>query len=403
MSKLLDALRRKYATPEEAVAALGLDTALLQEGGMAMDEATRTRSNRGRMLKAIAGTKLAQDADPEELGELLEALLGKEDDDNGGHSDDPMCREVDDILRGARADDTLRGRVRDTMMRHRADDRHRASDRRREADDRARREADDARRRSARDVEYDPHVPAVTDPRDHVPLSEEEMARKRDEEMREAEDRRREADDARKRLGRDETEEEEDARERASDARRRMGRDESEEERKKREDEEARDRKMRAEDAKKRLGRDEEPDEMRERMTRERGEDRKRWADDARKRHAADRRREADDARIRQAVDEAVSASERRHRETLEAERFVRDRLGQVPGLAADSAETIYRGALDAMGVDVKNVHPTLYRSLLERLPRPGAPTVVNPRPRQGGGTEGFSKMFPDAGRIEVQ
>ncbi len=40
--------------------------------------------------------------------------------------------------------------------------------------------------------------------------------------------------------------------------------------------------------------------------------------------------------------------------------------------LAQDSAEGVYRAALDMLGVNVAAIHPSAYRAILEAQPKPG-------------------------------
>ena len=229
----------------------------------------------------------------------------------------------------------------------------------------------------------------------------------------------RRARDARARLGRDESEEEREDRERresAEDARRRMGRDETPEECAKREAamdaRHARDRKRaddarhtkRADDAR-RMGRDAEEEEReRDAEDRKHADDRKardtkraddkRRADDARRardgeteeekkmreeREAEDRRRagdarRADDARHRAAMDEAIKDARRVERDIAAAREYVRPWVGSLPvSLAFDSAHEVYKKALDTLTVDVKDVHPSAYKAILDHVPIPGS------------------------------
>lgn len=185
----------------------------------------------------------------------------------------------------------------------------------------------------------------------------------------------------------DETEEEKAMRERsAADARARLGRDETPEEKAKREADfaKARDTK-RASDKK----------------ARDEAEDRKR---------ANDRR--AHDAAIaadtKKQVTEAIEGERINQRAISAAERFVRPWVGELASdLAFDSAPDVYKKALEMRGIEVKGMHPDAYRSILEHLPRAGEKTANNGSglahdaalPR---GIKSASERFAGAGNIRV-
>lgn len=155
---------------------------------------------------------------------------------------------------------------------------------------------------------------------------------------------------------------------------------------------------------------DEEPEsekEMMERHERE-GKDAKRARDRRAKDAAAEteakekEERKAEDARRasdRHATDEAIRtaiASERvRQEEIREAERVVRPWIGEI-ALAQDSAEAIYRLALDSLNVNAKGIHPSALRAVLEAQPRPGDRPVGTGRlAMDTAGGDAFAKRFP--------
>jgi 8-oxo-dGTP pyrophosphatase MutT (NUDIX family) len=86
----------------------------------------------------------------------------------------------------------------------------------------------------------------------------------------------------------------------------------------------------------------------------------------------------------RKAMDAAISvASEttrlstiKTMREIAEAREFVEPYVGKV-GLAFDSAEDVYKAALDGLKVDVAGVHPTALKSILLAQPKPGSENGV--------------------------
>lgn len=67
--------------------------------------------------------------------------------------------------------------------------------------------------------------------------------------------------------------------------------------------------------------------------------------------------------------------------------------------VACDSAEAVYRAALETMGVATTGVHPSAYRAILEAQPKPGA--VPAPRARLAADSVGddFATRFPNATR----
>lgn len=84
-----------------------------------------------------------------------------------------------------------------------------------------------------------------------------------------------------------------------------------------------------------------------------------------------------------------------------EAERFVVPWIGNL-ALACDSAEEVYKTALKAMGVDVKGVHPSAFRSILEHVPQPSNKATVDPLlATDSAATADFAKRFPGAAAIK--
>jgi hypothetical protein len=78
------------------------------------------------------------------------------------------------------------------------------------------------------------------------------------------------------------------------------------------------------------------------------------------------------------------------------AERAVRPWVGDIV-VAMDSADAVYKFALEKNGVDLKGVHPSAYPTILTYLPKPGdAP--ARPRPTgmaQDATHESVLKRFP--------
>lgn len=83
--------------------------------------------------------------------------------------------------------------------------------------------------------------------------------------------------------------------------------------------------------------------------------------------------RAAMDAAISVAVTKAEREMVARQRAIREAERAVAPFVGEVT-VAMDSAEEVYRLALDSAKVDLKGVPPAAYAAMVKMLPRPGSP-----------------------------
>jgi hypothetical protein len=88
--------------------------------------------------------------------------------------------------------------------------------------------------------------------------------------------------------------------------------------------------------------------------------------------------KKAMDAAIKSATDEAVAAARAEARAVRLAEQDVRPLLGDL--VAQDSAEAIYKLALDHMKIEVEGVHPSAYRVLVQQgiaAQKQQAPTPV--------------------------
>lgn len=198
MSKLGDALRRKYKTPQEAARVLGVDAALLASDSQIQEIDMTVLSRAAIMVRAAAIGKYAMDSSTIlSLDKIVEPLTAK----NWATSKAGVALAIKGLAKDAKLEDVT------GMLDH-----------------------------------LEKAGAAADEPNSGMP-----EACTIDWEA--------EAEDARKRLGRDETPEEEEEREKkmsAKDARKRYGRDESEEEKKKREgeDKKARDARRGARDAK---------------------------------------------------------------------------------------------------------------------------------------------------------
>jgi hypothetical protein len=83
-----------------------------------------------------------------------------------------------------------------------------------------------------------------------------------------------------------------------------------------------------------------------------------------------------------------------------EAERVVRPWIGEL-AMAQDSAEAVYRLALDSIGVKVDGVHPSALRAILEAQPRPDA---AKPKrmAQDAKGAADFAERFPAHNRLKL-
>jgi hypothetical protein len=100
------------------------------------------------------------------------------------------------------------------------------------------------------------------------------------------------------------------------------------------------------------------------------------------------------DAAVRRARDEAVATV----RAIAEAEAYCHPLVGKME-LAFDSAEAVYKAALETMGVSIEGLHPTAYRAVLEAQPKPGANLRLIAQDSASPSVE-FTKQFPDGQRL---
>nr|WP_321986153.1 hypothetical protein [uncultured Lichenicoccus sp.] len=78
----------------------------------------------------------------------------------------------------------------------------------------------------------------------------------------------------------------------------------------------------------------------------------------------------------------------------------VRDRVGEVNTMGMDSADAIYKFALDAAGVDTKDVHASAYPALVKLLPRADAPMQRISVAQDAARRTSFAERFPNANRL---
>lgn len=153
-----------------------------------------------------------------------------------------------------------------------------------------------------------------------------------------------------------------------------------------------------------------EEEELKEREERERkdrdrdraedeDEDKKKTADDEDDDKKDDKvSKTAMDSAIRLATDGATKRASENFRRIREAEQVVRPLIGDV--VAMDSADDVYRTALEQSGVDVKGVHPSAFPALVQMA----ISKKQNSRPaiaQDSASISDFEKAFPTAGKLK--
>ena len=104
------------------------------------------------------------------------------------------------------------------------------------------------------------------------------------------------------------------------------------------------------------------------------------------------------DSAIRLAADSATKKAAENFRKVREAEQIVRPLIGDV--VAMDSAEDVYRTALEQSGVDVSGVHPSAYPAMVKMA----ISQKENSRPviaQDSASVSEFEKAFPTAGKLK--
>jgi len=101
------------------------------------------------------------------------------------------------------------------------------------------------------------------------------------------------------------------------------------------------------------------------------------------------------DEAIKAAAKTAEDAAVARMRAISEAEKVVRPYVGEL--VAQDSAEAVYKLALDTLGVNVEGVHPSAFRAILEAQKKPGDVAYVV---QDSASIKSFNDRFPEVTRI---
>lgn len=106
------------------------------------------------------------------------------------------------------------------------------------------------------------------------------------------------------------------------------------------------------------------------------------------------------DAAIRSATEQATRNAATQYKALRLAESDVRPLIGDV--VAMDSAEDVYRTALEQAGIDISGVHPSAYRSMVQFA----VEQKQNARPRpnvamDSAAISSFEADFPEAGKLK--
>lgn len=104
------------------------------------------------------------------------------------------------------------------------------------------------------------------------------------------------------------------------------------------------------------------------------------------------------DSAIRLAADSATKKAAQNFRAVREAEQSVRPLIGDV--VAMDSADDVYRTALEQSGVDIKGVHPSAFPAMVKMA----ISQKENSRPviaQDSASISEFEKAYPTAGKLK--
>jgi len=109
------------------------------------------------------------------------------------------------------------------------------------------------------------------------------------------------------------------------------------------------------------------------------------------------------DAAIASSVAKAIATTEKavvaRMTNLRDAERVVRPYVGEI-AVAMDSAEAVYRFALDKVGVDHKELHPSALKPVLLAQPVPGSQKPKTTVAMDAAGAKALADRFPGIDRI---
>jgi len=108
------------------------------------------------------------------------------------------------------------------------------------------------------------------------------------------------------------------------------------------------------------------------------------------------------DAAITRAIAVAVKTTTDKLNGIAEARDHVRPWVGEL-ALGMDSAADVYKSALEMLGIDVKGVHPSAFKSILAICPKPGDGVPRRkPVAMDAKGEDDFYTRYPNAARMRV-
>lgn len=105
------------------------------------------------------------------------------------------------------------------------------------------------------------------------------------------------------------------------------------------------------------------------------------------------------DSAIRLAADSATKKAAENFRAVREAEQAVRPLIGDV--IAMDSADDVYRTALEQSGIDIDGIHPSAFPSLVKMAISQKENTRPASLAQDSASISDFEKAFPTAGKLK--
>lgn len=105
------------------------------------------------------------------------------------------------------------------------------------------------------------------------------------------------------------------------------------------------------------------------------------------------------DSAIRLAADSATKKAAENFRAVREAEQAVRPLIGDV--IAMDSADEVYRTALEQSGIDIDGVHPSAFPSLVKMAISQKENTRPASMAQDSASISDFERAFPTAGKLK--
>ncbi|ANI18580.1 hypothetical protein A9C11_23060 [Pseudomonas citronellolis] len=111
-----------------------------------------------------------------------------------------------------------------------------------------------------------------------------------------------------------------------------------------------------------------------------------------------EKEKKAMDAAISKAREDAKTDAMKAMKALREAEADVRPLVGEIA--AMDSAEDVYRFAMDSLGIEHKGVHPSAYPALIKLAKAGSATKKPDSIAMDAAHSSDFAKRFPTAGRV---